>query len=738
VPSPAATARPPLYTRAACTVLFAGTVLLYLRSLDYGFVNYDDPGYVTNNPHVQAGLTWDSLVWAFTGKSDYWHPLTWLSHMLDWQVFGKNAAAHRLVSVLWHAANAVLVFQVLRRLTGAWGTAIFSAALFAWHPLRVESVVWVTERKDVMSGCFFLLTLWAYASYAEHLRAGRPAPGRYALTLALFAGGLMCKPMLVTLPAVLLLLDCWPLGRFTTTARVDWWRVHRGVVMEKLPFLILSGLTSVATVLMQQHHGAFVLDVPFGARVGNAVVSVARYLGKFFWPADLVVCYPHPGAWPGLVIAGALALIAGLSWLAWAQRRRRPWLPAGWLWFLVMLLPASGLIQVGFQAMADRYTYLPILGWQLALLWTVRSLALPRVVYGGVMAVVLAACALGTWRQQGFWRDSLTLFQHAVDLDERNNFAHGFLSFTLFHLNRPDEAARHAERALELAPRNQTALLSLAVVREKQGRFEEAAAHLQTLLGLNPGHTEARYLHSVMLLRLGRRAEALAELRIAAEQQPEVRQANVELAFAELAHGQPGHAVPHFEMAVELDPPDAAAHFGYGLALGRLGRTDEALAQFEATVKLQPDHPAAQVQIGLILGLRRQPAVAAEHFRAALVRQPDNPLALAGLGRAEEQLGHADEAAGYFARALELAPRDPEIHRAWAEILMRRGRYADAAQAFERLLAVQPADAEGHAGLGYALALTGRRAEAAAHWEEALRLKPDFPGLRERLRQIKP
>lgn len=737
VPPTPVTARPPLHTWAAATVLFAGTVLLFSRSLGYDFVNYDDPGYVTNNAHVQAGLTWDSIVWAFTGKSDYWHPLTWLSHMLDWQLFGENAAGHRLVSVLWHATNAVLVGHVMHRLTRAWWTSLFSAALFAWHPLRVESVVWITERKDVMSGFFFLVTLWAYAGYAERMKAGSRAGGHYALTLGLFAGGLMCKPMLVTVPVVLLILDVWPLGRFTSTQAAGWWRRHRCVVMEKLPFFILSGVTSVVTVVMQHHSGAFTLEVSIGARLGNAVVSVARYLGNFFWPVDLSVCYAHPGEWPALVVAGAFALGTGISALAWRQRAARPWLGAGWLWFLVMLLPTIGLIQVGFQAMADRYTYLPILGWQLALLWTLRERPMPRALRAGLATAALAACLLGTWRQQGFWRDSITLFQHAVDLDEENNFAHGFLSFTHFNLGHLDEAARHAEQALQLESHNQTALFTLASVRERQGRFAPAAESLQRILQLNPSHAQARYLRSVMLLRLGQRSEALAELRIAVQLSPEFQQSNLELAFAELRHGQPRHALPHFELALELDHQDVTARHGYATALTLLGRSGEAQEQFEATLRLQPNHPNAHIRLGLILLSRHQSGEAADHFRAALLIQPDDPMALAALGQAEEQLGHPDLATGYFAQAIRLAPRDVEIHRAWAEILMRRGEYDEAAQAFTQLLSIWPDDAEGHASLGYALIMGGHRTEAIPHWEKALRLKPDFPGLRERLQRIR-
>ncbi len=736
VPSPPVRIRPPLHTCAASAILFAGTVLLYNQSLGYDFVNYDDPSYITNNLHVRAGLTWDSFVWACTNKTDYWHPLTWLAHMLDWQLFGDNAAGHRLVSVLWHAANAVLTFQLLRRLTGVWWSALFSAALFAWHPLRVESVVWVTERKDVMSGFFFLLTLWVYVGYVDGLRAGRKAGGTYALTLALFTCGLMCKPMLVTVPVVLLIVDFWPFQRAALAFSA--WRKWRDLVTEKIPFFILSTVVSVMTVVMQRNINAFVLHLSLNARVGNMFVAIVRYLGQFFWPSDLVVCYPHPGWWPWPVIVAALAFVISLSALSWRQHTARPWMLAGWLWFLVMLLPAIGLIQVGFQAMADRYTYLPILGWQLVLLWTLRSFPLPKMLLCTVAAVTLTACAAGTWRQQAYWRDSLTLFQHAVEVNEENGFAHSFLSFTLFNLNQLEEATRHGERALLLQPDNQTARYTLGCVQERQGLFTEAASNFQHILQLSPGQTQARYMQGIMLLRLGHRAEAMTELKIAAEQKPEFRQANLDLALTEAAHGQPDKACLHFEVAVELDPQNAAAHHGYATALTQLGRLDEAQEQLEITLRLQPNHPAAHAQLGLILLVSHRPDTAVDHFRATLAIQPDDPTVLAGLGQAEEQLGRTDEATMYFSRARELAPRDAGIHRAWAEILMRRGQYEEATRIFTQLLSIRPDDAEGHASLGYALILGGHRTEAIPHWEEALRLKPDFPGLRERLQRIRP
>jgi tetratricopeptide (TPR) repeat protein len=488
----------------ACALLFGGTLLLFSRATDFGFVNYDDPSYVTDNLQVQGGLSWAGLLWAFTAPLDYWHPLTWLSHMLDWQLYGPSASGHHLTSVLWHALNAVLAFLLFRRLAGGFWRSAFAAALFAWHPLRVESVVWITERKDVMSGCFFMLTLLAYARYVAVRAAGRPAWRPHLLALACFAAGLMSKPMLVTLPLVLLLLDFWPFARGTSLA------AWRQLVLEKLPFFALSAAAAVATVLMQRQAGAFVLDVPIGARAGNAVVSLVRYLGKFVWPLDLVVCYPHPGYWPALAVVGASALAIGFGCLAWQQRRSRPWIATGGLWFLVTLLPVIGLVQVGFQAMADRYTYVPLLGVELALLWSLPGLSSLRARSGASIAaaVVLAACAARTWDQEGVWQDSVSLFEHAVRVSDHNDVAEDFLASALFAAGRFDEAAAHAGRARALNPRNDRALVTLAGLSERQGRMDEAMALYRSALALRPDNPQVQCQLGLLELSRGHAEQA--------------------------------------------------------------------------------------------------------------------------------------------------------------------------------------------------------------------------------------
>lgn len=580
-------ASPPADRKALWLVgvlLFAGTMLLFSRSLPYGFLNLDDPEFVTNNPHVQSGLTWSGVGWAFTGDGDYWRPLTWLSHMADWQLFGANATGHRTVSVAWHAANAVLVLLLFRRLGAGLALAGLAATLFAWHPLRIESVIWIAERKDVMSGFFFLLSVLAYL---EHGRAG-PAgvrPGRwYAVSLGAFVLGLMCKPSLVTLPLVLLALDFWPLGRLNPAAGRS---AIFSLLREKLPFFALSALDAVVTIRMQQEAAAFVLNVGFADRASNAVVSVCRYLGKFVWPADLTLVYAHPGAWPVALVAAALAGCAGLTVFAWRQRRARPWILAGWIWFLAALLPMLGLLQVGMQAMADRYTYLALLGIELALLFSLRALPSRALAVAG--AGLLAACTAATWYQQGFWRDTLTLYRRAVAVEESNGFAQGVLAYTCYENRLVDEAERHARRALELSPTNTWALLTLALIHEDRGENEAALACYTRLIAGDPGSVRAYAQRGGLYGRLGRLNEAAADFGRATQLDP--RDASVWWAHAESLAAQEKYAeaAPSYARVLELQPDNAEAHVALGFALLTTGRRAEGTAHWREAVRLRPD-----------------------------------------------------------------------------------------------------------------------------------------------------
>ena len=496
-----------------CLVLAAITFAVFAQTARYEFIDFDDGGDVYQNRMVSQGLTLKGAAWAFSIHSSNWFPLTWFSHMLDCQLYGLNAGGHHLTNVLIHTATVILLFLVLRQMTGALWRSAFVAAVFAIHPLRVESVAWVAERKDVLSGLFFVLTIGAYVRYAR-----LPwSPVRYGVVILLFALGLMCKPMLVTLPLVLLLLDYWPLRRAESARRL---------VLEKAPLLVLSCAACLVTLLAQhegiQSAGTFTL----AHRLNNAMVACAIYLGQMVWPAGLAVLYPYPrNGLPAWEVALAATLLAGLSAVAWVTRRTQPWLLMGWLWYLLMLLPVLGIIQVGAQAHADRYTYLPQIGIYVAMTWLVAQWRLSRLALGGLMACVLGALMVCAWQQAGYWQNSETLWTHAVHCTEANNIAHRHLGIAFRKSGRLDEAITQFKTALEINPADEDSHNNLGTVFRQQGAVDQAIAQYEMALAINPGLAEAHYNLGIALLKKGRAAEAISQYQAALLIEP----ANVEV-----------------------------------------------------------------------------------------------------------------------------------------------------------------------------------------------------------------
>jgi tetratricopeptide (TPR) repeat protein len=591
------------FVLGALLFLLVGGV--FLPAVSHDFITYDDPVYVTGNAHVKGGLAWADVKWAFRStEASNWHPLTWLSHMADCQLFGLHPWGHHLTNVLLHAINAVLLFAALRMMTGALWRSLFVAALFGLHPLHVESVAWVSERKDVLSTTFWMLVLWAYARRAGISRVGgRSAPLFYGLALVFFALGLMCKPMLVTLPCVLLLLDFWPLRRLEGLSAAGLW----ALLAEKIPFFALSAAASAVTLLAQGGGGtvASIEDFPWPVRLANALISYCRYLGKCLVPVRLAVFYPFfpkpPPLWEPL-LAGAL--LAGITAAAFALVRRRPYLLVGWLWFAGTLVPVIGLVQIGGQSMADRYTYVPLIGVFLMAAWAAgdatASWPQRRRVQGLAAGAVLAALAAMTSRQLGYWRDGASLFRHALAVTENNWVAHANLFATLSRSSAPEASAELRETVRILAAFAETYDKKGIELERMPGRTQDAIKEFRTAVRIMPDLAGPHYNLGTALARMpGGLPEAIEEFRTAARLKPDFAEVhyNLGVALAKTPGGLP-EAIEEFRTAARLRPGFAEAHYNLGLALSGIpGRTQEALEEFEAALKAKPDFVQARKMI---------------------------------------------------------------------------------------------------------------------------------------------
>ena len=631
------------YSLMICAVLVIMNITLFGPVRNHEFINLDDNVYITENAQVREGITPRGILWAFTSiEGCNWHPLTWISHMIDVQLFGLNPAGHHLVNVLFHIANSILLFLVLRKITAALWPSAFVAVLFAVHPLHVESVAWAAERKDVLSTFFWMLTMGAYAFYAA-----RPDLKKYLITLGLFALGLMAKPMLVTLPFVLLLLDFWPLKRWNTqeglsrpasrsldiseTSRKKnkkdkpkapssppkektFYTTHTQkslyLLQEKIPFFVLAGLSCTITLIAQFKGGAAATigEIPLMPRLENALVSYLLYIQKMFWPTDLAIFYPYEKVIPPWQFIGAALLVAAITYISIRFRKNQPWLAVGWFWYLGTLIPVLGLIQVGKQAMADRYTYIPLIGLFFVVTWGIPALlekyALKKILSAASISVVIIFSFL-TFRQVSFWKDDFTLFGHALQSTPENYLAHCNLGLALTMRGQYEEAYSHFSEALRIFPSSEVANNNIGMLLQKQGRLEEALVYFNKVLQTNPNNVESRKNIGITLSYLGKLDDAYA----------------------------------YFEESRRIKPDDAETHYYMGSILLRQKRLSEAMERLNEAVRLNPNHSQAHNLLGIALASTGQIEGAVMHFQMALRINPNYQEAFNNLRRAEAAMG---------------------------------------------------------------------------------------------------
>jgi protein O-mannosyl-transferase len=707
-----------------CVALFAVVAWAFLPATRNDFLRFDDTAYVTSNAQVQRGLNWEGVASALRNPvAGNWHPLTVLSHTLDYQLYGLRPWGHHLTNVLLHATNTVLLFLVFWRMTGAFWRCAVLAMLFGLHPLRVESVAWVAERKDVLSGFFFMLTLWAYARYVagggwraaeagqqtshiEHRTSNAqrvpPSTCFYLLSLLCFALGLLSKPMLVTVPFVLLLLDYWPLRRLARHPLST-------LFLEKLPFFGLAAACSVVVVLAQRTAGALAWDLPLWVRMANTPVSYVRYLGKAFWPMNLTLFYPHPVWWPAWQVLGAVALLVVISTAVLLVGRSRPHLIVGWLWFLGALIPAIGLVQVGNQSMADRYTYVPLIGLLFMLVWAAYDLTSRwRHQTVGLSALAIV-CAIGcfalTRRQIAFWKDDETVWRHALAVTGGNDLAHLHLGIALGSGGQLDEAIAHFNEAIRFRPQDPGTHSRLAYALIKKQRLAEAIQEYELALQLSPEDAPLHNDLGLTLARQGRAEEAIAQ----------------------------------YNEALRLKPSFVEAHYNLGLSLAKLGRYAEAGAQFEEVVRLDPTQtsarrkleemlaqsPNAHYQLGAELAQKGAVEAAAQEFALALELDPAFAAAHHALGIIRQQQHRVPEALNHWREAARLAPQwpDPLNNLAWVLATDPRPEVRDAAAAMKAATRAVELAGTNHVGvldtLAAAYGQAGRFAEATATAQRA-------------------
>ena len=642
-------------------------VVVYGQTLGFQFIQFDDDLYVTENRFVKTGLSSDNLIWAFNfqdKKRNYWQPLTWMSHMLDVDLYGMRPGWHHLTNVLFHLANTLLLFFILHRMTGALWRSSAVAILFALHPINAESVAWVAERKNVLSTFFWMLTLLTYIYYTEY-----PNFRRYLVVVCVFCLGLLAKPMLVTLPFVLLLLDYWPLNRIGLRQPASsHQRPAMGVIMEKVPLLGLSLLSIYVSSASVKGAGNVVTlhSRPLMLRISNATVSYVEYIAKTIWPQNLAVFYPYPVKIPLWQFTAALTVLIVITLAVFRERKSRPYLAIGWLWYLGTFMPVTGLVQVGlWPALANRWAYIPLIGIFVMLAWGVTDLwkqwrLSPSALTAAFTAVISAGLVVA-WIQVGYWKDSFTLFQHALNVTPNNYVAHNILGKELKNRDEVDQAITHFRKAITIKPSYALPYFNLANALELQGQSAQAVKYYKQAIRLLPDFASAHNNLGVLLEQQGRFDEAVDHLKAVLALEDDEAGVHLNIGNVLVKQRKYDAALEHYNRALAMDPGNADVYYNLGIAYNRQGKPEEAIRQFSLALKNHPELTEAHYNLANVLVKIGRLDEAAGHYRKALVQKPDYIEVLNNLVfvlAAQKKYQHAID---ILKKWVALEPNNPKI-----------------------------------------------------------------------------
>jgi len=695
---------------SVCFILAAITLLAYWPIQNHEFINFDDDLYITGNHRVKAGLTLDGLIWAFGfNERSYWHPLAWLSHMLDVELFGLSPAGHHLTNLWIHLANSLLLFWIFYRTTGCLYRSAFMAALFAAHPLNVDSVAWVAERKNLLSTFFWMLSLLFYVRYVEG-----PNLRRYSLILVIFALGLMVKPMLVTLPFALLLLDYWPLKRL----RFNQWQKYDSatpagegilerqshvlkLVMEKIPLLVLAGMSIWLSILSSQQIGMVVATdtVPMMLRIANALVSYLNYLAKMIWPHNLAIFYPFPKDLPWWQLTGSGILLLAVTALFLLRSSHKPYLATGWLWYLGTLVPVIGIVQAGvWPSMADRWAYIPMIGIIMIIAWAIPELASKWRYKIPVLAVlgisVIACCVVLVRVQLQYWENSRVLFKHALDVTQENSLAHNNLGSALLWEGETDAALHHFKAALKLAPKTPKMHNNIGHALMKLGRVNEAVDRYLESIRLNPLEAETHNSLAVALIEQGRLSESILHLQKALRFEPNYADAYVNLGAAYRRQGQAKRAAKCYMEAIRLRPDLPEAYNNLGLLLLHEGNLKAAASYFRKALEKKSDYAKARDNLEKVLNAQNTFKETLAQIQAKAKRNPEDSDLFLKLGDLYKEQSELDGALEHYQKAFLLRPGSLLAMKKLAIVHAMKGQYEKAIELLNKMITLQPDDSE--------------------------------------------